>query len=73
MIDAEIGGRKYDKADWAGIFGSVLAGISVTELVGRQVHAQLDFWPAFGIKVAAGSAVTLALLALWLGVVRKKK
>ncbi len=72
MDSDELVGRKLGRVDWACILVCVLVGIGVTEVVGEQVHHHMDFWPAFGIKVAAGGAVALGLLAVWLGVVRRK-
>lgn len=67
-----VSGRKLNRVDWAGVVACVLVGISVVDAVGEYVHPRMDFWPAFGIKVAAGGAVNLGLLAVWLGVVRRK-
>ena len=72
MGDGKIVGWKLDTVDWVGIVVCVVIGTSVTDVVGRQVDPQMDFWPAFGIKVAAGGAVAVALIAAWLGVIRRK-
>ena len=64
-------GRKLSPVDWVGVVVCVVLGISTSEVVGRQVHLVLDFWPAFGIKVAAGGAVAVVLLSVWLGVIRR--
>lgn len=72
MGDGGMTGRDFNTADWVGVVACVIIGTSVTEAVGSWVHTTMDFWPAFGIKVAAGGAVTLVLLAVWLGVIRRK-
>lgn len=72
MGDGGIVGRKLNTVDWVGIVVCIVIGNSVTEAVGRYVHPEMDFWPAFGIKVAAGGVVAVALLAVWLGILRRK-
>jgi uncharacterized membrane-anchored protein len=72
MGDGGIVGRKLNTADWVGIVVCVVIGTSVTDAVGRQVDPQMDFWPAFGVKVATGGAVAVALIAVWLGVIRRR-
>ncbi len=72
MGDGGMTGRKFNTTDWVGIVACVVIGICVTEAVGSRVHPVMEFWPAFGIKVAAGGIVTLVLLAVWLGIIRRQ-
>ena len=65
--------RKLDKVDWIGVVVCVLIGITVTDIVGRQLQDKMDFWPAFGIKVAVGGVVGLIGLVIWLGLIRHPK
>ncbi len=55
MGDSGIVGRKLNTVDWVGFFVCFAIGSGVADVVGRQVHPVMDFWPAFGTKVAAGA------------------
>lgn len=72
MGDGGIVGRKLNTVDWVGLFVCYAIGSVVADVVGRQVHPVMDFWSAFGIKVAAGGAVAVAAVAVWLGIIRRK-
>lgn len=72
MGDGGLVGRELNVVDWIGLFVCFAIGSGVADAVGRRLDPATDFWPAFGIKVAAGGAVGVAAVAVWLGVIRRK-
>ena len=59
--------------DWVAVAVSVGLCIGVSEAVGEAVRPSLDFWPAFAVKVAAGTVTMIAALMVWLRLIRRPR
>jgi hypothetical protein len=60
------------KRDWIAFLVCFGIGMIVTEVVGEAVLPSLGFWPTFAVKVAAGGAVTIAALMVWMRLIRPR-
>lgn len=72
MVDSPSPFDGWRSRDWIALLVCVGLGFSVTETVDQALRPSLGFWPAFGIKSAAGAVAAFVALAIWGRLIRPR-
>lgn len=62
----------WAKRDWIAFWVCIAIGVGVTEAVGEATRPALGFWPAIGVKIAAGGVAVIVAWVVWVKFVRPK-